>query len=81
MTATEQINTWIKEHGSTRVALNVALARLDCTLAEVERHERLFAMINTNCPNCNAFSWVVESSRNGLRCSYCNTEYNDDPRD
>lgn len=36
MNPTEQINEWIREHGSARDALNVALARLDAANRIIE---------------------------------------------
>ena len=52
-TPTEEINAWIKEHGSCRDALNIALARL-------RRAEDEVKALKSELMNCSSLSWFSE---------------------
>lgn len=64
---TEEIETWIKEHGSERDALNVALAKLQ--LAQFRLDELRDAINWKVCPECSGViidGWIC------LNCGFDN---------
>jgi hypothetical protein len=63
-TTTEEIGAWVKEYGSERDALNVALAKLQA--ARFQLNELRDAIPWEPCPRCNGV--IVE----GWICLNCN---------